>query len=158
MLRRAFEVMEARPAKWLARSMQQNRALVAAGAGSTWRRADRVVRVAGLVVVGKVVMVMETVGTKKRVKENGSRTLDEVTKRGVETPRSKEQARHGPRKPGLDAETPDPATRRRWIQSPNKPPHALREKGPSREEGRSRIDHEQRKTGIPESHAALAWR
>ena len=73
LLRRAFEAMEARPAKWLARSMQQNRALVAAGAGSTWRRADRVVRVAGLVVVGKVVMVMETVGMKKRVKENGSR-------------------------------------------------------------------------------------
>jgi hypothetical protein len=86
--------MEARPAKWLARSMQQNRALVAAGAGSTWRRADRVVRVAGLVVVGKVVMVMETVGMKKRVKENGSRTLDEVKKRGMETPRNKEQARH----------------------------------------------------------------
>lgn len=60
--------MEARPAKWLARSMQQNRGLVAAGAGGAWRRADRVARVAGLVAaaVGEVV-VMERVGMNKRV-------------------------------------------------------------------------------------------
>ncbi len=81
--------MEARPAKWLARSMQQNRGLVAAGTGGAWRRADRVARVAGLVaavmvkvvVMGKVV-VMERVGLNKRVnikkrlgnEKTGSRT------------------------------------------------------------------------------------
>jgi hypothetical protein len=78
-----------------------------------------------VVVMGKVV-VMEMVGLNKRV--NIKKRLGKE-KSGVQN--KPKGTTTGPQKPGLEAGTPDPATRRRWIQTLNKPPHALREKGSS---------------------------